>query len=224
METTQVSKCLRFARKALDLMGHSDLELPIFRVVTRTGADWAGLHTYRYTYATDTGYSIIQIQRYVADGGDRSLERIVAHEMIHFVLFATLPFKQARRTNHGPQFLAYREQLNAVLGDDFVQLGCDVDFERGAMRKPIHLVMWKKAGALEPSIAWYSRETPKVRRTLMRLGAHPNSETRVVPVREVQWTGFPKLSTLRFAYARAHLVDPAKKLWDKAMCVVLPKE
>lgn len=210
------------ARKHLDLMGHSELDLPEIQVVTRTGADWAGLHVRHHNHARGTGHSVVFIQRYVADGGDRSLERIVAHEMIHYVIFSTMDFKAARRVNHGREFLAYRETLNAVLGDDFVQLGCDLAFERGALRRPIQLVMWLKAGAPEPCIAWYSRETPRVRRILMRMGAHPNSETRVAACSNVHFASFPKLASCKFAYPREHLAEPAKEFWNKGMCVAIP--
>ncbi len=219
---SNIGKCQRFARKTLDLLGFNDLETPAFRVVTKTGAKWAGLHTYHYFRATRTGHSDIQIQTYVADGGDRSLERIVAHEVIHFIIFATREFHYARRVEHGKEFLELRAKLNAVLGEDFVQLHCDKDFERGALRKPILLVMWKKAANPGPVIAWFARETPKVRRILMRMGAMPGSETRVAVTRDAIWSNYPKLATCRFSYAHDHLEAEAQKLWEQGQCVVLP--
>ncbi len=210
---TLIGKCIRFAKKHLAILGVPDMALPTFEVVTRTGARWAGQCQWKYIWPTCN----IRVQSYMA-GDERSLERVVAHEVIHHVLFMQYG-KHAVRINHGGEFLVHMRVLNDVLGADFVTTSCGDDYTRTPSRTAITLLMHRKPGAIKPSISWYVRQTPRVIRIVQAMLVQ-GWEVRVANTDKVAWTSYPRTGSRYYATPTDDMMPEVAQLWERGQNLV----
>jgi hypothetical protein len=120
-------------KKFLDKFFKADnLPLPKIKIVNDLNARWLGRTT--YNPHEDENNTTIEIQKKVV-GDQDTLERIVAHELIHhweFLVFyknsleremSKIGLKRLRRFKpaaHGKEFYEMAEKINAVMGKDYV--------------------------------------------------------------------------------------------------------
>lgn len=213
-----VGYCEVMARKHLAILGVT-LPLPRFTVVARVGARWGGRCKWRSDWTT----CVIEIHETMT-GNPRDLERVVAHEIIHHVVFMQQG-RAGRWVGHGGVFLEMLAKLNATLGEGFVTTMCGDDYLRAELARPIHLVLWRRLGGTVPSVGWYARATARTQRTLMRLAAGTavgQGEVRVVQTRAPIWAHFPRIGArARFGLAGDSLTPDALALWEIATPVTL---
>jgi hypothetical protein len=118
---------------------------PNFKIVDNLGSDWLG----RTTFSTrNTETTIIEIQASVLDDLP-TLERIVAHEIVHHWEFLArmdprdfLLFKIGiKPPSHGPSFQEGAAMINAVKGDGFVTVGSDRTYVVRKSTRPFYLLI-----------------------------------------------------------------------------------
>jgi hypothetical protein len=208
-------KCQDMARRHLEILGVADnWPLPRFAIAKGLGARWSG----RCTWAPSFTTCAIQVhQRMTAS--DRSIERVVAHEVIHHVVFMRHG-RLGKLINHGKIFLDMLRQLNAVLGEDFVTVRCGDDYERAALPRPIKLVLWRRPGAAIPSISWHSRATARTERLVAAL-LRGSGEVRLAETTDGRWTQFPKTGRHLASPSRTEEQTIALQLWDTGVPMTL---
>jgi hypothetical protein len=108
--------------------------LPEIEIHDNLGSKWFALTVW---HPSRPGTSTIQVQRAVLDDA-RTVERIIAHEMIHHVNFlrmtvaerAMLKYaKGSLSDDHGRKFQEMAALINAEMGEDFVTEKSDEDFK-----------------------------------------------------------------------------------------------
>jgi hypothetical protein len=126
--------------------GLAPLELPDIELRDNLGSKWLA-RTEWSPKRPDT--STIQIQESVL-GDPRTLERIIAHEMIHHVNFVRMTaaeramlkyHKGSLSDDHGRKFHEMADMVNAQMGDDFVTERSDSDFEVKPNEKPFYILI-----------------------------------------------------------------------------------
>lgn len=146
--------------------GLADHELPDLEVRDNLGSKWLA----RVEWSPRTpGMSLLQIQK-VALKDARTLERIVAHEMIHVHNFMRMTdderaYLKLRRTtlsdDHGRKFLELAARVNDEMGTDFVTERSDQDFELAENDKPF-FVLIEKIGNGKLGWSWAVKLSPQM--------------------------------------------------------------
>lgn len=120
--------------------------LPEVELRSNLGSKWLA-RTVWHPRRPDT--STIQIQKSVLEDG-RTLERVVAHEMIHHVNFMRMTdaeramLRYARGSlsdDHGKKFHELAAKVNAEMGQDFVTEKSDEDFEVAPNEKAFYVLI-----------------------------------------------------------------------------------
>jgi hypothetical protein len=110
-----------------------------FRIRDNPSSRWGG----RYLYKPGTLVEI-QIQKRVIPD-NKTLERIVAHEMAHQQPMSTLvssPVTIRLALAHGDQWQAQADKINRVMGADFVTVFSDSSYVESAVTsKPFYLLI-----------------------------------------------------------------------------------
>lgn len=136
---------------------------PRIAVRDNLGVNWLGR---THWYASEPDISLIVIQRR-ALADERSLERVVAHEMIHHINFTNDPewtlamVRQKRFEGHGREFMRLAEEVNAEMGEGFVTEKSDESYTFAQEGKPYILMIMPRGEARGFSYAWAARMTPK---------------------------------------------------------------
>lgn len=105
----------------------ANLPMPVFKVVRHTNPKWNGRCVYRFGET-----STIELQKRIL-GDDKTLDRILAHELIHHADFLlNLKGANARaarnREGHGKFFREAAERVNAAMGKDYVTEKSDATY------------------------------------------------------------------------------------------------
>lgn len=114
---------------------------------------------------------VFELQRAIASDA-RTLERIIAHEMVHAALFLSMtpaeiaqaklhnwPFRLQFRNGHGPAFVELAARVNVVMGKDFVTVGSDQTYALRATSKPYYVLV-RPAYGDRLGWAWAARLSP----------------------------------------------------------------
>lgn len=206
---TEIS-CLVMAQRCMDILGQGQLPLPRFKIVTRAGARWVGRCEKHEVWST----CLILVQRYITQD-ERAMNRVVAHEVIHHVLFMTLGIRRTVAINHGQEFQDLVAKLNAVLGEGFVETRCSDDL--GELPHPITLVLARKnddPGRLR--LTWFVRLTPKTQGFIQAVAKTPGYETRLATTRSAKWTLCPPAGEQTFRVLSDESHVEAMELWHGA--------
>ena len=132
------------------------LPLPDIQIVNQPGTPWLARCVWRVKAPNTTIY----LQK-VITGDERTLRRVLAHELCHHAVFLleVLP-RNVRGAGHGPSFHAWADRFNARFGKDFVTDTSDQDFVQVddgrnylvlLKKKPTGNLLW--AWAVKPSPA-----------------------------------------------------------------------
>jgi hypothetical protein len=138
---------------------------PRIAVKDNLGVNWLG-RTHWSTREPDVSLIVIQ-RRALAD--ERSLERVVAHEMIHHVVFTNNPawtismVRQKRFEGHGDEFMKFASMVNRRMGEGFVTEKSDESYISAPETKPYILAIVPR-GQGQYGWAWAVRLTPKAAR------------------------------------------------------------
>jgi hypothetical protein len=129
-----LQKIERFIGKYAKILGAPG-PLPKLKLRNALSAGWFGRLTY---HLSDIPAAEMEIQQCIL-GDDRTIERVVAHEMVHYDEARSLSpadIEQIRAylqvgvkpQEHGKGFLQRAEQINKVMGQNFVSVTSDKEF------------------------------------------------------------------------------------------------
>lgn len=164
---------------------------------------------------------------------ERTLSRIVAHEMCHHGEFLLLqkqgfkPTKFYRRFNpaHGSEWQKFADKVNRVMGADFVTVVSDALVSRGELspktgKKYLMRISWVGD---RPAYAIAAKLTPKVFDVMARGYAYEQvtkkRETRYILLDDATWTQgqTPSIGTQKIAIPSApEVLRKLAELYDKA--------
>ena len=140
-------------------------ERPVVKLRSNLGSKWLG----RSTWSSKNPHStLLEIQQSIL-GDDRTLERVIAHEMIHHrdALAISEDTTALMRIGikpeaHGVSFREGAARINAVMGPDFVTAVSDKEYVRAPSRKQfIVLITPFSHGRL--GWAWAARLGPEAK-------------------------------------------------------------
>lgn len=138
---------------------------PTVRVVNSLGTPWLA----RDLWVPGEGNTVIEIQKAVVN--DRTtLERIIAHELVHHDIFLTewLPLSGSKNINqlmnieggHGAKFKTRADKLNAIFGPDFVTETSDAAMVEEEAGTPYYVLLKMNAPG---QISWAYCVRPSAR-------------------------------------------------------------
>jgi len=159
----------RVDRHVADYMAILEIvgEPPVVKLRDQIGAAWLGRSTWSPRRPETT---LLELQRSIL-GDPRTLDRVVAHEMIHHRDALAISADQVallragiRPVSHGASFREGAARINAIKGPDFVTEASDQSYARAALSRPILVLItplpngrlgWTWAARLGPkSAAW----------------------------------------------------------------------
>lgn len=138
-----------FVEKYLAMLGEQDLPRPQIEFRSNIVAEWLGQDVWSLRKPTTT----LRLQKSIL-GDPRTLERVIAHEMIHHVDFLRMSEpeiemlvemrklgRKTYRDAHGESFLAKAAQINVAMGDGFVTKVSDAEYVTARNVKPFFLLI-----------------------------------------------------------------------------------
>lgn len=144
--------------------------LPKISITNRAGMDWLGriLSQLSGDGRVVTGVNgEVQIQRGALED-DRTLHRVLAHEIVHYVveweLFNGVPYEDVRGLKskegmHGPKFLEVAGRLNALYGADFITVTSDESY--AYKHKEVYLFVVAQSGTNSKMMWSWSTMVPQ---------------------------------------------------------------
>jgi hypothetical protein len=164
---------------------------PRIVVKDNTGSRWLGRTVFR---PKDRETTTIELQRQVFED-DRTLERVLAHEMIHHSDFMSYGKTLRLMGGHGSSFLQKAEQINSIMGDQYVTRTSDQSYALPEeTSRPFFLLIAKLTPGLHGDrygYAWAVRLTPKAGTCAQRLVERHNGVA--VFSRDPRWPRGAKL-------------------------------
>lgn len=170
---------------------------PVVAVQDNLGSKWLGktLWTTRNPSTTK-----IVLQKAILDD-DLTLERVVAHEMIHHVEMLELTPADVQKIRmgikpraHGVRFLELAREVNEQMGNDFVTVESDQSYAVASTREFVVVVM-KMPGGANYGYVWASRPTPRMLAQYLRL--QDSYGAVMVKTDDLRWTEGAKLGDRR---------------------------
>lgn len=156
-------------KKLLDKFFHDyDLPMPRIKIVNQLGSHWLGRCIYKPSI--DKSNTTIEVQKRVLND-DKSLGRILAHELIHHFIFMVtyghpehgtkaweeyvklkrLGFK--KKDGHGTEFQEWANKINSVMGKDYVTKESDLSYVT-ELDKEFYLIITPTAQSDRYAYAW----------------------------------------------------------------------
>jgi hypothetical protein len=142
-------------------------EGPFVEVKNNLGSKWLGRTNFR------GGEIWIEVQRR-ATADPETLEKVLAHEMVHFVEMSTLEgadlalARLGRSVEHGRRFWELAQAVNVVKGENYVTEESDSSYELAPNDRVftllVHYPMRDRIGW-----RWAARRTPAIDRIIARL-------------------------------------------------------
>lgn len=141
---------------------------PEVHLRSNLGARWLGRCEWR---SSRLGTSVIELQRSIL-ADERTLERVLAHEMVHHWEFVNLPEHEIalirlghRPPGHGPRFREGAAIVNAVMGEGFVTETSDQEYVKEANTKEFYLLIDRAYGD-RLGYAWAAKLSPEARKVV----------------------------------------------------------
>jgi hypothetical protein len=160
---------------------------PVVEVKTRVGSGWLGRDSWVSTLPYTT---TLELQRSIL-GDPRTLERIVAHEMVHHRDFLAMTPDQIalsrfgiRGEDHGAAFRHGAAIINAVMGPDFVTVHSDKEYVQAPLDKDLYLLIVPIHGG-RLGYAWAARLSPEATSVVAKNALEGG---KLVRTRDRQWT------------------------------------
>jgi len=169
------------------------------RVVVRDnlGSKWLGRTIWT---PRDPDTTVIQLQKAVLEHED-TLERVLAHEMIHHKEMLELTEADKARlrigirpAEHGEKFKKLARKVNDVMGDDFVTEKSDQSYVQKSSGKTFFLLVMPVHGGPNYGFAWAVKLTPNARSYFEKLS---ESGARLLQTTDQRWARGAKLGERR---------------------------
>lgn len=158
-----------YIAKYMDLLGIAGAS-PIVKLRSNLGSKWLG----RSTWSTKSPHTtLLELQQSIL-GDDRTLERVIAHEMIHHRDALAISDKDLtlmrvgiKPEAHGASFREGAARINAVMGSGFVTELSDKEYVRTPSQKKFLVLItphshgrfgWAWAARLSPEAKTYVDE------------------------------------------------------------------
>ena len=174
--------------RMLDIAG----ERPNVKLRSNLGSKWLGRSTWSSKNPSTT---ILEIQTSIL-GDDRTLERVIAHEMVHHrdalaisegdMALLRLGIKPAA---HGTSFHEGAARINAVMGPDFVTEVSDQQYVQAASGKKFVVLITPHSGG-RFGYAWAARLGPEAKRYV---DEQVTRGSRLVHTTDERWTRGTKI-------------------------------
>lgn len=178
----------KLATKYARILGVTSL--PKITVRDNLGSSWLGRLTWRHG-----AENVMDIQARIV-GDERTLERVVAHEMAHHVEFLELTendvalIKQGiRPTAHGARWQELAAKINSIAGAGFVTKNSDHDYVESKETKPYFVLVTPiNSGTLGYAIG--VRISPRMQSFIDRRLAEG---AKLIRTTDATWTNGPKI-------------------------------
>lgn len=198
------TKLTRLAKKYMAMLGIKT-PVPKFEIVERLAWHWIARTTFQLTGGKSN--SLIQIQR-GATVDKQTIERIVAHEVIHHVHHVTMSPLEQFYTNlsgiydgHGSWFSNAARLIGAKVGQkDFVTAEYNDSYKLGPMASEIWVlvarrrVVEKGKTVFDFGMAWCDRMSPAVKQRLKKFSEKQNLDCKLVKTSDLGWLSGPHLA------------------------------
>lgn len=170
---------------------------PVIVVKDNIGSRWLGRTVWSFATPKMTR---IELQRRVFDD-DKTLERVLAHEMIHHSDFTSLTDQQIAlmrmrlfsSPGHGRSFTAKAEQINEIMGEDYVTETSDQTYTLATETSKMFYLVVAPTPMREGyyGYAWAVRLTPDIGACAQHFVARRDGV--LVASRDPRWTRGAKL-------------------------------
>jgi hypothetical protein len=193
-----------YVAKYLDVLGFEGA-LPVVKIVNRLSEPWLGACEWSPRDPVTT--TIYLQERILVDPS--TLERVVAHEVVHHVEAMTITVQElalmrlgVKRPSHGRRFEELAEQVNEAAGAGYVSSGSDESFVEASTKPYLLLIMppgsvirdrWGYARAVKLG----PKTRPRVERTLARVPG------KLVYVDDPKWIRGPKIGEGKYSFPRS---------------------
>lgn len=188
----QRSRILGHFQKYADVLGSDTLpEIKIRDSVI--SAKWLGRTLWTVHKPNQT---IVELQRSIL-ADDRTLERVIAHEMVHHVEMleiypsdVLLMKLGVKPRSHGQRFQTLAKKINEFVGDpEFVTITSDTSYAVASTKPYYLLIVQSKSGSF--GFAYGVRLTPKMKAAITKWQEQRGA--RLVQTADVRWTGGPRI-------------------------------
>lgn len=159
---TRMAKIVKYVEKYLAILGVGG-DLPVIKIRSHLGAGWLGRSTWSSNSPTTT---LLELQKSIIED-DRTLERVIAHEVIHHRdALAMTPNELAlvkigiKPDAHGAAFREGAARINAILGEGFVTATSDKEYKQAPSQKEFLLLITPLSHD-RLGYAWAARLGPK---------------------------------------------------------------
>ena len=167
-------------------------ELPVIKLRSNLGSKWLGRSTWKPSSPSTT---LLELQTSIL-GDDRTLERVIAHEMIHHRDALALSENDVallrvgiKPDAHGVTFREGAARINAVMGSDFVTAVSDQQYvQTSPQKKFVVLITPLPDGRL--GWTWAARLGPKAQSWVDELTARGS---RLLHTTDERWTRGSKI-------------------------------
>jgi hypothetical protein len=188
----QPSKVDAYVTKYMGILGIRG-ERPIVKLRSNLGSTWLGRDTWSPSRPHTT---LLEIQSSIA-GDDRTLERVVAHEMVHHRDSLAITAHEIamlkvgiKPESHGASFREGAARINAIMGPDFVTTVSDKEYKHAPSSKEF-VVLITPVSRGRFGFAWAARLGPKAKDVVDELVGRGS---RMVHTTDVRWTKGVKIA------------------------------
>jgi hypothetical protein len=178
--------------KHMGILGIRGMATPIIQLRDNVGSQWLGRTVYAPHKLPDT--TTIQIQKNILSFPS-TLERVVAHEIVHHRDFLKLTPNEKqliklgiKPSGHGPNFREGAAKINAVMGPDYVTVKSDQTYEIQQNTSREFYVFIRPAYGDNLGWSWASRISDDMKALISK-----NSAGRLVKSSDPRWTVGVKL-------------------------------
>lgn len=176
----------RYVAKYMTILG-VDGEHPVVKIRSHLGSRWLGRSTWRPSQPRTT---LLELQQSIL-GDDRTLERVVAHEVIHHRDAIAISASEVallrlgiRPESHGATFREGAARINAVMGPGFVTETSDQDYQTTSARRTFVVLITPLPGG-RLGWSWTARLGPRAADWVRELVARGS---RLVHTTDERWT------------------------------------
>jgi hypothetical protein len=179
---------LEYVAKYMEILGIDTP--PEIKIANKLGSPWLGLCHWT---ASRPETSTITLQKRIL-AHPPTLERVMAHEMVHHWEFLNLTANQItlirhgiKPTSHGPKFEEGAARVNSLLGPGFVTKQSDNSYELESNIKPFFLLITPLSSRSNRlGWAWCVRPSEQIRERITRKCSEDGS--KLVITTDERWT------------------------------------
>jgi len=146
-----------YVAKYMQMLGAADEPPPIIQIRNNLGSKWLGRTTWKGRAPETT---TIELQQVIVNH-PATLERVVAHEIVHHVEALQMTEVEKRRVelgiplpSHGRHFFDLAARINREMGDNFVSEKSDLSYEQDTRTNKPFIVLVAPPGSYAPHYAW----------------------------------------------------------------------